>query len=514
MKSANRVAQLAAVLLIAGLGAQTTPAGERPGSERAGIRPVAVDGEWWGQARESLYSALAVSSGYEELRCSATPIDDVNGDGFSDVAAACQIVEVDTARRAYVAVFLGTAGEPHASPAWVADGGFDTDFGRTVGTVDANGDEYADLVVEGQVRELGKKVSGRTLVFFGSFDGPADQPSLIVDWTRTDKSSARTYPRPSVQYDDAPEPVMNIELLADPVDGTYAGTTGQGYPMSFVVQSNAIPTFVGKFSCPGFTVEVTVTPSTPIEVTAGTFSWGEANTCSPSADIRFAGTFGSSTSATGEFDMWVQPPGLPCCQINNLDWSATAGGGGGGGGGTPECGNAAYDNGVSVNAAWFGGGWAGDPDHMMGVRFDLIDFGYTPNNVQITGFCAGNQMDFGGPWPNEVFIYHDDGGLPNDIFILGQGTILTGDGTGPSIVMLPQPVTLQGDFWLMARGDPMHEGEDFNIEFDGASGTGHSFVSPSGIGGLTERDSNFALRAYLQSGGGGGGGGADHVYLW
>ena len=63
------------------------------------------------------------------------------------------------------------------------------------------------------------------------------------------------------------------------------------------------------------------------------------------------------------------------------------------------CGNAYYDDGTSVSSAWFGGGQAGDPDLMMGVIFNLSDFGFTAGQVEITGFCAGNDMDWGGLWP-------------------------------------------------------------------------------------------------------------------
>ena len=166
----------------------------------------------------------------------------------------------------------------------------------------------------------------------------------------------------------------------------------------------------------------------------------------------------------------------------------------------PECGNASYDSGVSDDADWFGGGLAGDPDYMFAVRFDLADFGYLPGEAEIVSFCAANQIDFGGPWPNEVFIYLDSGGLPDDSVILGRGTIWTGDGSGPSEVVLLTPVTLDGDFWLVNRGDPSWAGEDFNMEFDVEPNTGHSFTSSTGISGLMLSDlGNYALRATLQA---------------
>jgi hypothetical protein len=189
---------------------------------------------------------------------------------------------------------------------------------------------------------------------------------------------------------------------------------------------------------------------------------------------------------------------------------------GGNGGSKLSCGNAGYDDDTAVNAAFFGGGQAGDPDSMFAVRFRLADFGYPPGGVRITGFCASNSIDFsgvGGPWPNEVFIYPDGGGVPDDSVVLAQGTILTGDGTGDSLVALPEPVVLDGDFWLVVRGDPMHAGEDFNVEHDSGPNVGASYISDGGgIAGLTssfDPDANLMLRVTLQP----VGGAAEFTYL-
>jgi hypothetical protein len=188
----------------------------------------------------------------------------------------------------------------------------------------------------------------------------------------------------------------------------------------------------------------------------------------------------------------------------------------GNGSGKFSCGNAGYDDDTAVNAAFFGGGQAGDPDSMFAVRFRLADFGYPPGGAQITGFCASNSIDyteFGGPWPNEVFVYLDDGGLPDDSVVLAQGTVLTGDATGDSVVTLPEPVVLNGDFWLVLRGDPMHADEDFNVEHDSGPNVGASYISDGeGIAGLTNNfdpDANLMLRATLEP----VGGAAEFTYL-
>jgi len=166
-----------------------------------------------------------------------------------------------------------------------------------------------------------------------------------------------------------------------------------------------------------------------------------------------------------------------------------------------DCGNAFYDDGTAEDTDWFYGEGAGDPDKMFAVKFVLADFGRTPGNTQITSFCAANQMDWGGPWPNEVFIYPaGPGGMPDDSTVLGQGTIYTGDGQGWYEVTLVAPVILTGDFWLVNRGDPAWVGEDFNMDFDSSSDAGQSYISSSGIAGLESTTvGNYMLRATLET---------------
>ncbi len=217
---------------------------------------------------------------------------------------------------------------------------------------------------------------------------------------------------------------------------------------------------------------------------------------------RFAIGWNGSSSSNRLRD-WLDPSGTGTLTKAGSDPD----GNGGGGGGSWDCGNAGYDNNTTDEATYFGGGLAGDPDYMFAVKFELADFGYQPGNVQIAGFCASNNKSYtGGPWPNEVFIYPDASGSPDDSTVLGQGTIRTGDGAGPSSVTLASPVTLDGDFWLVVRGDSQWAGEDFNVEFDTGSNIGNSYLSSTGISGLGLRSgSNLMLRATLQEGGGGGG---------
>ena len=207
-------------------------------------------------------------------------------------------------------------------------------------------------------------------------------------------------------------------------------------------------------------------------------------------------------SASGRLKDWLDPGNTGTLFVNGID----PGAGSGEGTNVSNCGNAFYDDGVPEGTAWYGGGNAGNPNFMFAVYFKLADFGFTPGNTRITKFCASNQNAWtGGPWPNQVFVYPDESGFPDDSTILAQGTVFTGDGQGWYEVTLDTPVTLDGDFWLVMRGDPRWQGEDFNMDFDETSLSGQSLGSDSGIAGLQLAPRNFMLRATLEEGGGGPG---------
>ncbi len=173
-----------------------------------------------------------------------------------------------------------------------------------------------------------------------------------------------------------------------------------------------------------------------------------------------------------------------------------------------SCGNAAYDDGTPVGTADFGGGLAGDPTHMLAVRFRLQDLGYAPGQTRLIGICASNQIAVaGGPFTNKVLVYPDKDGLPDARVVLAQGLITTGNGSGDSVVTFIHPVTLTGDFWVVVRGAAATSGESFNLEYDAGPNTGASFSSDTGVAGLTTANDpgghpagvNYALRAHLES---------------
>lgn len=165
-----------------------------------------------------------------------------------------------------------------------------------------------------------------------------------------------------------------------------------------------------------------------------------------------------------------------------------------------DCGDLFYDDGVAENSIFFGGGQAGETDHFLGVRFELEDFDLAPGRVVLTGFCISNSLDltaFGGPWPNEVFLYRDVDGEPVLSDPQRQATVLTGDGTGQVEVRFDQPwVVDEPVFWLMIQGFPAHAGEDFNMETDQSSEPANrSWIADRGIAFMIPTEQNFMLRA-------------------
>jgi hypothetical protein len=136
---------------------------------------------------------------------------------------------------------------------------------------------------------------------------------------------------------------------------------------------------------------------------------------------------------------------------------------------------------------------------MFAVRFDLADFGYTAGMVELTAICAGNLLSVGGLWANDIYVYPDDEGVPDDSVVLAVARVHTGNGTGESVVVLDRPVTLHGDFWLVNRGNASLATTDFNVEHDAEPDGEHSFVSEDGIDGLEASTvGDYMLRATLR----------------
>ena len=70
---------------------------------------------------------------------------------------------------------------------------------------------------------------------------------------------------------------------------------------------------------------------------------------------------------------------------------------------------------------------------------------------------------------------------------------------GASVVMFDEPVTLDGDFWLVNRGYAPLATTDFNMEYDEEPDSEHSFTSSDGIENLEPSTiGDYMLRAYVE----------------
>lgn len=75
--------------------------------------------------------------------------------------------------------------------------------------------------------------------------------------------------------------------------------------------------------------------------------------------------------------------------------------------------------------------------------------------------------------------------------------MLTGDGQGAFELEFDKPWRLgEPVFWIMVRGDPVHAGEDFNVETDQSSEpTGNSWLTDRGLDFIFQTEQNLMIRA-------------------
>jgi hypothetical protein len=165
------------------------------------------------------------------------------------------------------------------------------------------------------------------------------------------------------------------------------------------------------------------------------------------------------------------------------------------------CGNAQYDDGDPETSSWFNGGQAGNEDCILAEFFEPGDFGILAN-YEISLVCFGNEIDWGGPWPNRWRIHPDNGGVPDDTVTLAEGIMTTGDGLGQDEHPISPAIQMgAGDpFWVVVRGDASCcDGEDFNVDLDQTTSTGHRYGNGcDGLSGLAQAaDSEFVIHTTL-----------------
>lgn len=99
---------------------------------------------------------------------------DINGDGYSDVAAGCLQWSNDQIQEGKIILFYGSAAGLNDTPDWIFEG--DQENGLMGSSValsgDINSDGYNDLFVAAKMYDNGQTDEGKTWMFWGSADGP------------------------------------------------------------------------------------------------------------------------------------------------------------------------------------------------------------------------------------------------------------------------------------------------------------------------------------------------------
>ncbi|MFN3940173.1 MAG: FG-GAP-like repeat-containing protein, partial [Chitinophagales bacterium] len=99
---------------------------------------------------------------------------DINGDGYSDIAAGCLQWSNDQVEEGRIILFYGSASGLNDTPDWIFEGDQDNGLmGSSVALAgDINADGYNDLFVAAKMYDNGETDEGKTWMFWGSAEGP------------------------------------------------------------------------------------------------------------------------------------------------------------------------------------------------------------------------------------------------------------------------------------------------------------------------------------------------------
>ncbi len=170
-------------------------------------------------------------------------------------------------------------------------------------------------------------------------------------------------------------------------------------------------------------------------------------------------------------------------------------------GGGLGCGTEFYDDGsqesgVTLNA---GNPPATDPNFILGVYFELADFGLTPDDFELIEYCTPDDINFGLNGANTLYVHNDNGaGFPEEP-ALHSAQITVGMAGGTEILPVVPPVPLSGDFWILNRGTAGQDTASYLLGLDTSGLAGQSYFSTTGLGGVIASGlGNYMIRATTQ----------------
>jgi hypothetical protein len=108
---------------------------------------------------------------------------DVNGDGFSDVIVGARLYTNGQFAEGRAFAYHGSAGGLANTATWGREGNqVSAEFGWTVGSAgDVNGDGYSDVIVGADAYDNGQNAEGRAWLYLGGAGGPGSSPAWIVE---------------------------------------------------------------------------------------------------------------------------------------------------------------------------------------------------------------------------------------------------------------------------------------------------------------------------------------------
>jgi len=113
----------------------------------------------------------------------AATAGDVNGDGYSDVIVGAPYFDGGQTDEGRAFVFLGSAGGPASTPAWMAESDqAGAVFGAALATAgDVNGDGYSDVIVGAEGFTNGENIEGSAYLYLGSANGLSVNPAWMKE---------------------------------------------------------------------------------------------------------------------------------------------------------------------------------------------------------------------------------------------------------------------------------------------------------------------------------------------
>ncbi|MCB1152400.1 FG-GAP repeat protein [bacterium] len=255
-----------------------------------------------------------VGPAFSQLGWSVAAAGDVNDDGYDDFVAGAPGYTNGHGEEGAVFLYLGGDPTPAADPDWTYEADQD---GAVLGTDvaglgDVNGDEYDDFAVGAPLFKVTADKVGRIFVFYGSADGPADDPDFTAKGTDADgEFGKRVAAGWDINHDDASDLLVGAPAHEGKgaafayygIPTTTTTTTTTTSTTTTTVATSTTTTTAGT-STTSTTGGSTTTTST---VTTSTTTTTDAGTTTTTSSSTTTTTETSTTTTTGDVTTTTDP---------------------------------------------------------------------------------------------------------------------------------------------------------------------------------------------------------------